>query len=107
MPSNAVGMVGKVLSTSFDSIPFRNGVYFLGSNVSVWAIPPAIKSKITESADAGILSAPQEDSSPPNGAPIPMVAIAAALVFLINSLRLSDVFILFGYICFSRGFSQK
>src|SRR5687768_13205477 len=86
-------MEGKVLRTSLDSIPLRKGVYFFGSKVSVCAIPPAIKSRITESAVEGKVGVPQEESNPAKGAPIPMVAMAAALVFFMKSRRLWRVFI--------------
>jgi hypothetical protein len=45
-----VGRDLNVLSTLLPSIPFSKGVYRLGSNVSVWAIPPAIQSRMTVSA---------------------------------------------------------
>ena len=50
IPSRTVGTLGKVERTRFPSIPFSKGVYFLGSNVSVCAMPPAIHSNITVSA---------------------------------------------------------
>jgi hypothetical protein len=54
-------------------------------------MPPAMKSKITESAVLGILLS-QEESNPASGLPIPKVANVAALVFLRKSLRVLDVF---------------
>lgn len=51
-----------------------------------------MKSSITESAVVGILLS-QEESKPANGAPIPMVAMAAALVFLRKSRRVWRYFI--------------
>src|SRR5690554_6444652 len=86
-PSNAVGMEGKVLNTSLPSIPSRKGVYLLGSKVSVWAMPPAIKSQITESAVDGIRGSRfqlHDDMSPATGAPAAIVAIEAADSFLRN-----------------------
>ena len=91
--SRAVGTDLKVLSTLFASNPFSNGVYRFGSKVSVCAIPPAIKSRITESAVEGNVGEPHDESNPAKGAPIPMVAMAAALVFLRKSRRLWRVFI--------------
>src|SRR5438105_9063451 len=52
MLSTAVSMAGNVLRTLSGDIPFSYGVYFLGSNVSVWAIPPPIQRTMTESAVA-------------------------------------------------------
>src|SRR5947207_1742165 len=52
MLSTAVSIVGKVLTTSLGGIPLVNGVYSLGSNVSVCAIPPPIHRTITVSAVA-------------------------------------------------------
>ena len=87
MPSKAVGNEGKVLNTTFDSIPFLKGVYFLGSKVSVWAIPPAINNNITVSAEAGIdILELQEENRPAIGDPNPIVAMVAVLVFLRKSL---------------------
>jgi hypothetical protein len=57
-------------------------------------MPPAMKSKITESAEEGICEEPQEESKPVNGEAIAILAIAAALVFLIKS-RLLIAVILF------------
>jgi hypothetical protein len=48
-----------------------------------------MKSKMTESAVDGIWGVPQEVSNPENGAPIAILAIAAALVFFKKSLRFS------------------
>jgi hypothetical protein len=48
-----------------------------------------MKSKITESAVEGIWGVPQEESKPDIGAPIAILAIAAALVFFKKSLRFS------------------
>ena len=50
MLSTAVSIVGNVLKTWFEFIPFSNGANRLGSNVSVCAIPPAIHSRMTVSA---------------------------------------------------------
>src|SRR5688572_15638848 len=51
IPSNAVGYDLNVLRTLFPSIPFSKAVYLFGSKVSVCAIPPAIESRITVSAE--------------------------------------------------------
>ena len=93
MPSSAVGADLKVLSTSLAFMPLVKGVNFLGSNVSVWAIPPPIQSKITVSAVAVILGRLQEDKKPAIGAPAASAAIEAALLPLINSLRFHRVLI--------------
>ena len=61
-PSTAVGMLGKVESTPFGSMPFSKGAYRFGSNVSVCAMPPAIQSTITVSAVGAIFS----NSAAPN-----------------------------------------
>ena len=45
-------MLGNVLSTRSVRTPGANGVYRLGSNVSVCAMPPAIQRTITASAAA-------------------------------------------------------
>src|SRR5262245_55534564 len=50
MLSTVVSIDGNVLRTRFDSRPFSNGVYALGSNVSVCAIPPAIHKRMNVSA---------------------------------------------------------
>src|SRR5680860_223210 len=86
IPSNTVGADLKVLNTSLACMPLLKGVYLLGSKVSVWAIPPDIYNKITESAFDAILFLLQEDNKPVNGAPAAIAAMAAALVFFKNSL---------------------
>src|ERR1035438_3113375 len=55
--STAVSIAGNVLSTRFDSMPGSYGVYCLGSNVSVWAMPPAIQSRMRLSARGAIFVA--------------------------------------------------
>src|ERR1044071_1450773 len=93
MPSSDVGNDGNVLSTLLLLIPFSNGVYFFGSNVSVCAIPPAIQSNIT-------VSAVVEGFFPvvliirANGAFALNAASVAALVFFKNSRRFQFAFIL-------------
>jgi hypothetical protein len=87
MPSKAVGNEGKVLNTSFDSMPFLKEVNFLGSKVSVWAIPPAINNNMTVSAEEGMeILELQEENRLAIGDPNPIVAMVAALVFLRKSL---------------------
>ena len=51
-PSIAVGIAGNVLITSATASPGSNGLYFLGSNVSGAAMPPAIQSTMIASAFA-------------------------------------------------------
>src|SRR5690606_9645626 len=85
IPSKTVGLDLKVLNTSFACMPFVKGVYRFGSKVSVCAIPPDIYNKITESALDAILFLLHEVNRV-IGAPMPIAAIAAALVFFINSL---------------------
>ena len=76
----------KVLSTSFACIPLVKGVNFLGSKVSVCAIPPPIHNRITVSAVEVNLGRLQEDKKLAIGAPAARAAIEAALVPLIKSL---------------------
>ena len=52
MPSSAVGRDSKEESSDDTGVPTSNGVNFLGSNVSVCAMPPAMKSRMTVSAVA-------------------------------------------------------
>src|SRR5438552_1762944 len=52
MLSTAVSMLGNVLNTFSVRTPGSKGVYLLGSNVSVCAIPPAIQRTMTASAVA-------------------------------------------------------
>lgn len=92
IPSNAVGTDLKVLKTLFAGIPFLNGVYRFGSNVSVCAIPPAIQSRITVSAFDLILPLPQELTRL-TGMLADKAAIVAALVLCKNSRRLHFLFI--------------
>ena len=61
-PSSIVGTGLKVLRTSLAFMPFEKGVYLFGSNVSVWAIPPAIQSRMTVSALEFVLLLLQEDN---------------------------------------------
>jgi hypothetical protein len=64
-----------VLNTRLASIPFSNGLYRLGSKVSVWAIPPAIQSRITVSAEELIFGTGlQPGNHPASGAPAAMAA---------------------------------
>ena len=79
-PSNDVGTDLDVLSTLLDSMPFSKGVYFLGSKVSVCAIPPAIHKRITVSAFDLILLLLQELNIEA-GIPAARAASVAALVF--------------------------
>src|SRR5678815_1145433 len=87
-PSRAVGTGLKVLSTLLASIPFLNGVNFLGSKVSVWGMPPAIHSRITVSAVEGIFGELQEARKLVTGAPAASAAMVAALVLFRNCLLL-------------------
>ena len=90
MPSNAVGRDGKVLNTLLPSIPFLKGVYFLGSKVSVCAMPPAIHNNITVSAVESLIIfflVLQPLSMLGTGAPAANAASVARLVLLIKSLR--------------------
>src|SRR5438128_3608444 len=57
MPSTVVGIDRNVLRTERASMPGSNGVYSLGSHVSVCACPPAIQSRIMASALGSILGA--------------------------------------------------
>jgi hypothetical protein len=66
-------------------MPFEKGVYLFGSNVSVWAIPPAIQSRMTVSALEFVLLLLQEDNKLVKGAPAASAARVAALLFFINS----------------------
>ena len=68
-------------------MPLVNGVYLLGSKVSVCAIPPAIQSKITVSAVAVNFDELQPLNNPANGAPAANAARVAVLLFFKNSLR--------------------
>src|SRR5690606_7216639 len=98
-PSIDVGIDGNVLNTVFASIPFSKGVYRLGSNVSVWAMPPAIHNRITVSAldfIAGLL----QELSRLTGAPAANAASVAALVFCRNS-RLFQPFIAKVYLIYA------
>jgi hypothetical protein len=52
-PSTEVGIEAKVLRTEFEGTPGAKSVLRLGSKVSVWAMPPAIQRRMTESALAG------------------------------------------------------
>src|SRR5580693_3470097 len=65
MLSTTVSMLGKVLRTLSEARPVSYGVYFLGSNVSVCAMPPAIQSRITESARGSILGPAKRRASLP------------------------------------------
>jgi hypothetical protein len=73
-----VSIAGKVLSTSLIGTPGANGVYRLGSNVSVLAIPPAIQRTITASAVAfaGACAARSSCGSRPTNAPSVAAAVA-------------------------------
>jgi hypothetical protein len=75
-PVNSSWGLWKMLRTLLLSSPFSYGVYFLWSNVSVWAIPPAIHSKMTVSAVESIwvFSLPQPPSINELGIEADMVA---------------------------------
>jgi hypothetical protein len=74
-------------------MPLVYGVNFLGSKVSVCAMPPPIQSKITLSAVALIL--PDWQLNAPNiGTPEAMAARAAELVVCRKFLRDNDLFII-------------
>jgi len=76
-----VGIDLNVLSTSSDFIPVAYGVNRLGSNVSVWAMPPAIHSKMTVSAVDCFPKGFMLLKSPDKGMVAPKAAMVAALVF--------------------------
>ena len=57
LKATAESIAGKVLSTRAGERPFSYGVYRLGSNVSVWAMPPPIQRTIMASAVGSIFSA--------------------------------------------------
>jgi hypothetical protein len=92
IPSSEVGDDLKVLSTEFASIPFSNGVYFFGSNVSVCAMPPAIQRRITVSA-VDLIFGFEQDVTRLVGIPAAKAARVAALVFCRNSRLFQDLFI--------------
>jgi hypothetical protein len=75
-----------VLSTSLDLIPFEYAVNRLGSNVSVWAMPPPIQSKMTVSADDCLPKGFMLLKRPDKGMVAPRAAIVAALVVFKNFL---------------------
>jgi len=69
-------------------MPFSNGAWDFGSNVSVWAIPPAIQSSTTESAVEGMLTGEaHEDKKPRLGIVVAIAAELAAAMSRRNSLR--------------------
>jgi hypothetical protein len=70
----------KVLNTLLAFIPFSNGVNFLGSKVSVCAMPPAIHSRMTVSAFDWILGF-EHELNMLAGIPAAKAAKVAALVF--------------------------
>jgi hypothetical protein len=92
-----VGNDLKVLNTRVPSIPFSNGVYRLGSNVSVCAIPPAIQSRITASAEGFRTGLVHPSSKPATGAPAANAASVAALDLFRNSRLFQVAFILTGF----------
>ena len=92
-PSTAVGTLGKVLKTLLLSTPLVYGVYAFGSKVSVWAMPPAIQSRITESAVEGIFGPEQEDKKLLAGIDADMAAADANPIFLMNSLLCISMFV--------------
>ena len=75
--------ISDVLQKKYEN---EKGVYLFGSNVSVWAIPPAIQSRMTVSALEFVLLLLQEDNKLVKGAPAASAARVAALLFFINSL---------------------
>jgi hypothetical protein len=74
-------------------MPVVNGVNRLGSNVSVWAIPPPIQSKMTVSAVAFFPKGFMLLKSPDKGMVAPSAAIVAALVFFKNFLLSENLLI--------------
>src|SRR5436190_707210 len=80
-------MLGNVLRNASGAIPFSNGVYRFGSNVSVWAMPPAIHRTITVSAVAFARSAPTSSASNARGKPADNADRVATLADLRKSRR--------------------
>lgn len=81
-----VGTDLNVLSTSLDFIPLSYAVNRLGSNVSVWAMPPPIQSKMTVSAVDCLPKGFMLLNSPDKGMVAPSAAMVAALLVFKNFL---------------------
>src|SRR5438105_9651288 len=85
MLSTTVSICGKVLRTWSGLRPRSKAVYFFGSKVSVWAMPPAIHNTITVSAVGLIFSSGSAVSW--RGKPAAKAESVVALAVFIKSRR--------------------